>query len=143
MILAGHDATVAKWVSEKLGCSFHNVVLAPGVIDDTGLLIGGAVLSDHSRFDVELTYYGPGTVSIRLARLLAKFVFEDLGCERCTMRVPRTNKAMLRGAPKIGFQHEGLARRLYGPGKKNDAVLFGLLREDAGRLLRKPTHVNA
>lgn len=134
-LLFGHDRVVAEWVGKNLEIEFRNIVFAVGTLDPRGRLTGGGVLHDHSRYDVELTCFGPGAMRAALFRALARLTFVELECLRCTLRIPRRRGRLVGGALKLGFKHEGLVRRLYGPHRADDAIIMGLLRRDAGRFL--------
>lgn len=134
--LLGHDEIVARWVEERMGLKFLGLGGAIGVLDEAGKLIGGHVLHNHSKYDVELTSYGPESFSPTLVRLIAFLAYRDLDCRRMTARVPRRNKPLVRALPKFGFRHEGLVRRLYGLSRMDDALLFGMLESEATRFLK-------
>lgn len=134
-LVFGHDASVAEWASEKLEkADFQRILSAVGIINHQGELSGAGVLHHHSRFDVELS--GVGEITHTLFKALLHIAFINANVERVTVRVPRRNKKVLRVTQKYGFQHEGVQRRLYGPHKADDCVVFGLLRKDADRYLK-------
>lgn len=132
-----YDHELTGWLTDRLGLAGLGGILLGciGVLDDYDELAGVAALHNWTKHDIEVTYYGPGYLSIGLVRFIARAVV-DAGCERCTLRVPRRNKRVLRALPKLGFTHEGIQRRLCGPLKADDGILFGMLRSEASRFLR-------
>lgn len=138
-LLFGHDKTVADWASKRTGASLRAWHHAVGVLDREGGLIGAASFHDMNGANVELCFHGPGAVSAAVVRELARFVFDGLGVTRVTARTPRGNKIVTRHLPRWGFKYEGTLRRYYGNAKRLDAILFGLIREDAGWLLGDPS----
>lgn len=136
-LLFGHDRTVADWASKQTGAPVRNWHHAVGVIDRDGLLVGAATFHDMNGSNVEFCFYGPGSVSVSIMRGLVAFAFGALGASRVTARTPRGNKLIARHLPRWGFKFEGVMRRYYGNAKRLDALMFGLLREDAGMWMGK------
>lgn len=125
---------MAEWVGRQLGLDLSRHAGAIGIIDERGILLGGSALTNRTRFDVEVLL--SGTVTVGLTKATFRLAFEVLGVLRVTARVARRNKQMVRALPRLGFSHEGLARRLCGPTRNDDAILFGLLRSEAARYLK-------
>lgn len=65
------------------------------------------------------------------ARLLQRYLFEELGFHRLELACYGFNDRAIRHAERVGFVREGVKRRAYfRHGEWQDAVEFGLLRED-------------
>ena len=65
------------------------------------------------------------------ARLLQRHLFHELGFHRLELACYGFNERAIRHAERAGFVREGVKRRAYlRHGEWQDAVLFGLLRED-------------
>ena len=65
------------------------------------------------------------------ARLLQRYLFEELGFHRLELACYGFNERAIRHAERVGFVREGVKRRAYlRHGEWQDAVQFGLLRED-------------
>ncbi|HVU79097.1 MAG TPA: GNAT family protein [Gaiellaceae bacterium] len=65
------------------------------------------------------------------ARLLQRILFDELGYHRLELACYGFNDRAIRHAERSGFVREGVKRRAYlRHGEWQDAVLFGLLRED-------------
>jgi RimJ/RimL family protein N-acetyltransferase len=140
-LVFGHDKTVADWVDKKFGYPSAPYSHAIGIIDKSGALIGGAVFRDWNGFNIELAYYGPGSVTPSLFRQIAKFCFEHLKVTRVTARTLRANKIVNQGLPKLGFHFEGVSKRYYGPTKSKDAINYVFLREDFDRMMERWSNV--
>lgn len=139
-LIFNHDRDVAEWAAKELDSNFLGFVIAIGVIDDeTRSLIGAAVLHNWSFNDIELSIVGKMTPE--LLRAAALIAFTKVG--RVTIRVPRAKKRILKAAVKYGFRLEGTIRRLYGPFKRHDGVVFGLLKSEAGRFIKGLENVSA
>ena len=65
------------------------------------------------------------------ARLLQRYLFDELGFHRLELACYGFNERAIRHAERAGFIREGVKRRAYlRHGEWQDAVQFGLLRED-------------
>lgn len=135
-LLFGHDKTVADWVSKKQGKPLRNWHHAVGILDKDGLLIGCASFHDFNGSNIEICYFGPGSPTASIARGLMRFAFEGLKVSRVTARTPRANKRIIQALPAFGFKMEGVMKHYYGPFKRFDAIVFGLLASDATRFIR-------
>ena len=84
---------------------------------------------------MELSFYGPGAVTASVVRQLMRYAFDWLKVNRVTAKTPRQNKTVICGLPSFGFRMEGVMRHYYGPVKRLDAIVFGLLKADAIRFM--------
>jgi RimJ/RimL family protein N-acetyltransferase len=133
------DREIAEWASKELNSNFLGFVIAIGVTNDKGELVGAAILHNWSFNDIELSIVGKITKDLMLA--VATIAFSRVG--RVTIRIPRRKKRILKAAVKFGFRLEGTIRRLYGPYKRDDGIVFGLLKEEAGRYIKGLENVSA
>lgn len=97
-------------------------------------IVAAIAFNGYTGTNVDVSFAGKKELSVRVIRVGMTFAFRDLGVLRMTARTRRGNKSLTRGLPKIGFKFEGVMRSYYGPRKRDDAVQFGLLAEDAERL---------
>lgn len=129
-ILTGHDAEVAAWVAGHLDADLYRIHSAIGVIEDredaTSELIGGAVLHNWSKYDIEMSYFGPMTFSPNMGRAIAEAALAA-GVQRMTIRIRRSARRLGAHLMAAGWRYEGIQRRLYGPEKADDAILYGML----------------
>lgn len=131
------DAIIAEWAKDKYKAGLDPWWHCIGIVDRASQIVGAASLHYYNGSNVELCYWGPRTLTPSVASAIAVFCFGIMGVNRVTCRTPRSNKIVARHLPKLGFKVEGLARRFYGPLKRDDAILFGLTVDDAQRLLRR------
>jgi len=110
--------------------------MALGLADDAGTLVGGIMFSGYNGSDVEVHFYGPGTLTRRIVRLIFMLAAKHFNVNRVTIRTRKDH--MARGVQKLGAIYEGTCRRLYGP--SDDDVHAGrqyaFLRETIDRLAR-------
>lgn len=131
-LVFGHDSVIAKWASDRLGGShFLGEVKAIGLVNAAGDLVGATVLHNASKFDIEMSIVGKPSKDLLFATAHLAFTC----AERITVRIPRRKSRVMKAAVKYGFRLEGTIRRLYGPYKKDDGVIFGLLRKEATRYI--------
>lgn len=134
-LLFGEEKTVADWASAMFGHPLRNWYFAQGIVDKAGVLRGAATWHDMNGSNIELCFYGPGAMSADIARALMRFAFDEIKVNRISAKTQRGNKIIARALPSFGFRFEGIARRYYGPTKKLDAVMFGLLADDARKFI--------
>lgn len=141
-LLYGHDKEVAKWVGEKAKQPFSEEYLetdplpyrSVGILDSAGTLVAGFVFSGHNRHTMELSVAGSG-VRLRSGWSAAlDYVFGTAACSRLQIHTRRSNKRVLRQLAKLGFKHEGTARRFYGD---EDAICYALTKNDLAAFREK------
>ena len=112
--------------------------LGLAIVDrDTGDLLGGiGLVVDGRHRKAEVGYWvAAGArrrgVATRAARLVSRWALEELGIERVELLANPANEPSQRVARAAGFAREGLLRgyRLR-KGRREDLVMFSLLRED-------------
>lgn len=135
-LLFDHDKEVSLWVGKKLDVEFHKVLAAIGVLAKDGTLIGGAVLHDHTRYDVELTYFGLNTFTPTMVKAIAYTIFVYHKLTRVSLTIARKKKRLRKVIGKFGFSYEGIRRRYYGLGQGNDGIQYGMLKEECRFLKR-------
>lgn len=134
-LVAGHDAEVARWAGEQLGVHFVQPFTALGVVTDKGL-VGASVFNDYYRGgNVEWTYVGSGSLRPGMLRELASYCFVQLGASRVTAKTRRSNAVVRKLLPRAGFSFEMTQKRYFGPSKGDDALVYVLFKEDAGKWL--------
>ena len=115
--MLGQDAAVAQWLGDKFGGEVLGPQWAPGIVDAKGQLRGGFIIRANSGTTCELTLYSDGAVTHGVMRGVSHYVFETLGFVRCVIHTKKTNTAMKRAAPKLGFRFECTAWNFYGIGE--------------------------
>lgn len=128
-VLWGHDDDVVKFVSDRLGIALFPPYTGIGLLDEDGILIGGAVFTNYTKFNIDGTIYAPGKLSRHIVRALAHFCFVHCGVLRVTVKTRRSNLRVTKMLPKFGFAYEATLRRYFGPQKPDDAIQFRLDRE--------------
>ena len=137
-LLAGHDGIVADWVGKRLGGRFVPPIVGLGIIDRCGTLRGGFIIRAQNDSTCELSLYSEGVLTHGVMRTMFRILFQGLRFSRCVIHTPKTNRAMKRAAPKLGFRFECAARNFYGDGA--DGLQFSMTPETCRWLIRK-SHV--
>lgn len=132
-LVCGNDALIVQWTFETFGVICTGTNLAVGIVED-GKIVAAAFFQAHNGPDIELSYYGPGTMTLGIVKGLAKIAVDHFGVSRVTARTAKSNKEAARGFRKIGFVYEGLRHHGYG---EQDAVMYGLFGARLARLAGK------
>lgn len=130
------DEMVASWVGERLGVQIQPPYTAIGMTRDGMDLCAGAVFNDFTGSNVEMTVASIG-VSKGFVCAVARYVFGQLAVNRLSIKTKRSNKAVQRLAPRLGFKFEGISARYFGPTKADDAIRYVLFPEDARKWLNE------
>jgi len=134
--ILGHDVEVAHWAFSTFNFAPTAFCMAVGIAEKGNGLVAACLFHAHNGPDVELSYYGPGTLTLETVRGIAKIAVEHLGVSRITARTARNNK-LRKNIHKIGFEFEGVRRCGYG---EHDALMYGLYGKNLARLAGKALH---
>lgn len=129
----GYDQDIAAWTFETFNMPPCRYEMAIGIIEN-GSLVGSILWQGFRGHDIEISYYGPKTMTLGIARTCARMAVDHFGVSRVSARTARTNKVMTRGIKKIGFEFEGICHNAYG---ETDAIMYGLYGKNLARLAGK------
>jgi RimJ/RimL family protein N-acetyltransferase len=116
-----------RFIDGVLGCKMSEPFTGLVVLED-GHVLGAVVLNNYEKgLTVDLTVAGYGAFGIREVRTIARYIFEQLGCQRITAVIRPDNYKVLYTLVQLGFKQEGRLRRRY---KDCDGLLFGITREE-------------
>lgn len=135
-LLVGYDRDVARWVGERLGIASFDPCTAIGVCNEDGL-IAGVVYNGYREVNIEMTIASssPRWCMRGILAGLFWYPFEQLGLARVTAIAERSNQPVRAFLGRLGFREEGVMRRAFRNG--NDAVIYGMLREECRWIGRK------
>lgn len=117
---------LAEWAAQQLGIVIPEPYIALGIVNRAGVVSGVIILNDYTLHNIEISAAGRGAFTPAVIRQLSRYVFNQLGCERVTLRTKRSNKE----ARKVLGRHftfEATLSRFYG---KEDAFLFRMRRDE-------------
>lgn len=122
---------VGQYVSEKTGME-----LAPGmyqafmIVSDDKDFVGGVVFTNFRKTDIEVSCASESAAAWRdrVPHAIFKYIFDQLGCVRCTSITVKGNKKARAFLEALGFQLEGNIRLGYHGDR--DALIYGLLRSE-------------
>lgn len=135
-LIYGQDQAVANWTLENFGVSGRKAEMIVGIVDQ-GQIVGSIMWHSWRMHDIEISYYGPDTMTLGIARHCARVAIDHFGVSRVTACTPKSNKTMTRKVGKIGFQYEGVVHARYGD---EDGVMYGLYGINLARLAGKGLH---
>lgn len=122
---------VAQYVGEKTGAVFTpGMYQALMVVNSNGEFCAGVVVSEYRTIDCQMSVAAetPAVWRPHVLRAVFNYVFNQLGCVRCTATTRKTNmkaRAFLEG---LGFKLEGNLRKGFDGVK--DSLIYGLLAEE-------------
>jgi hypothetical protein len=135
-LVFGEDELVANWVGVNLGLTIVPPYTAIGGTLDGQSLVIGAVFNKWNGSNIEITLYGPGALRRGAIRAIYHYTFAQLGAQRVSATTRRSNKLMCRKLHKLSFEFEGVAKRFYGPTRKDDGLRFVLFPAAAERWIK-------
>lgn len=140
-LLVGKDELVAAWAFSKFGLHPTPINRGLGILNPEGKLLGAILLQSFNGTNIELSYYGPRTVSAGIVRSIAKIIISEFNAARVTVVTSGKNRRLMRSLLKFKFRLEGSQRRYYGHKdcKRNTGVRFVLFREDIENIAKLKT----
>lgn len=124
MIDLEHQELHRAYLQQRLGCE-----LQPDAqfIANTSPY-GVSAFERWNGSDVEIHFAGErGFLTRQFLRGCARYVFDQLGCDRVTGRLPADRPAGKVIAERTGFVHEGTLRRGH---NGTDILIYGMLKEE-------------
>ena len=134
LILVGERERVRDFVCSRIrDCAVTDRYEALGAVDQDGTIIGGFVFYDWRRApgggDIMLAAAGSGPwVTRGNLRAWFSYPFVQLGCNRMSSVVAKSNRLSRDMTERLGFRREGCVRGSFGPGR--DGILYGLLAQE-------------
>lgn len=122
---------VGAWVAEKTGMELRpGTYQALMVVNDDGNFIAGVVITNFRGTDCEISCASESAMAWRphVCAAVFKYIFEQLGCVRCTSITTKRNKRARGFLEALGFALEGNLRLGYDG--THDALIYGLLRSE-------------
>lgn len=121
------SSLVVAYVSEQVGAEVDDNGIALAILSDQDEFVGGIVLTNFSGFDIQfqLASETPMAWQDNVIRYVFDYVFNQLGCVRCTGVTKKGNRKARAFLEGLGFQLEGNVRLGYDGIK--DALVYGLL----------------
>ena len=129
-LVAGRDEEIAEWTFDTFRMRPVQYDMAIGIVDG-GRLVGSILWHAYTGNDIEISYYGPKTMTLGIARAMARMAMDYWKVSRVSAKTSRSNKTMTRGVKKIGFEYEGIKHLAYG---HEDAVMYGLWGKNLAKL---------
>jgi RimJ/RimL family protein N-acetyltransferase len=146
-LIIDNDQMIAAWAYDRFNIYPQPVNKAFGILDRYGNLIGGILFQNFNGCNVELSYYGPNTLTPGIVRAIARTAIEFFNAARLTVVTSQRNRRLIKSLLKIGFKLEGIQRCFYGheDNKRNTGVRLAAFRDRLSRVAYKttPEHKNA
>ena len=119
---------VVAYAERQLNLKFAQPHIGIGFLTDAGKPLCAAILNHYGDANCELSMVSePGGITRGVLRFLAVYVFDQMNCNRLTVRTRRQNKAVARMARRCGFTFECVAKGWY---HDADAVVYRMLKTE-------------
>jgi RimJ/RimL family protein N-acetyltransferase len=140
-LLLDQDQLVMAWARKTFRLWPQPVDKAIGIIGGGGNLVGVCFFQGFNSVNVDLSYYGPNTLTSGIVKFIAQTVAEEFKAARLTVVTSQRNRRLIKSLLKIGFKIEGVQRRFYGhhDNKRNTAVRLVVFRERIDEVINKFT----
>ena len=130
------DNRVAAWIYAKYNLFKMPINRALGIVETDGTLVGGIILQNYNGINIELSYYGPYTLTPGIVRSIARIGIAEFNVGRATVITSKKNKRLMRSLQRFGWRLEGTQRCFYGQQDctRNTGVRFVMFREQIDRI---------
>jgi hypothetical protein len=118
------------WAKEIMEAALVRKICEPfmGLVVKHGLRpVGAIIFNNYDQQDIHFTCVLSAPIGMRDSRYVARYVFKQLGCRRCTAVTSEWNLAARRALLQLGFKFEGRLREHYDDG---DGLVYGMLRSE-------------
>lgn len=132
----GKLTLLCRYLSERVDCTFEaDSSQGFAIISEEGVFFGGVVVS-NIRFhegkpvdcEVSIGVESPIALKPEPMRAIFDYIFNQLGCVRCTAITKKNNTKARSFLEAFKFELEGKVRKGYDG--ERDALIYGLLAED-------------
>ena len=138
-LVIDNDQFIASWAYERFNIFPQPVNRAFGISDSFGNLVGGILFQNFNGYNVELSYYGPSTLTPGIVRVIARTTIEFFNASRLTVVTSQRNKRLIKSLIKMGFKLEGVQRCFYGhkDNRRNAGVRLAAFRDQLNKVAYK------
>jgi RimJ/RimL family protein N-acetyltransferase len=144
-LLHNADDAVAHWAFQAFRLAPSKFDMAVGIVSPEGALAGAILFQAYNGHNVEVSYYGPHTMTPGIIRTITQIAIQHFGASRLTAVTSKRNKRFMRGLLKLGFVLEGHMHRYYGDRDcpRNTGVRLVMWRERLEQIARLTQEIKA
>lgn len=137
-LLLGSDAAIAEKLFASNKQPQYKYDRCVGLVDNSKGLVGAILFHNWNGSNVELSYYGHGTLTLGVIRCLARYINCTFDPSRLTVTVSKRQKTLQRSVQRLGFKLEGTQRCYYGKidCTRNTGIRFVMFRDRLDVLAR-------
>ena len=96
--------------------------------EEGGRVLGVAAVYNFDGRSCEAAWCGDkGWMTLGFLNLLHDYIFNQLGCARCTALIDASNETAIKQAERVGFKREGCLRE---GAEDGDVYVYGMLKKD-------------
>lgn len=126
---------LGNWYANKLKFDFSPPFSAVGFLNENGIQ-GAALFSDYNGSNIEMHYYGPRCVTRQNFKVVLDYVFNQLKCNRFTVKPYRKDKILIDIVKRLGFIYEGELKNYYGIKSEEDAIIYYMTKIEANKWIK-------
>lgn len=112
-ILIDADSLVADWYFKEHQSRPVAIEKAVGLVCEN-VLVGAIIFHYWNGSNIEVSYYGPGTMTVGIIRYISRVCLDEFDAARLTVVAKKKDKKWIRSLMKFGFRLEGAQRCYYG-----------------------------
>lgn len=120
-----------KWYREQLGKDITPWAPTLGVLDNNSNILGVFFFTEYNGSNIEIHAQAEKCLTRAVIKFILNYVFNQLKCNRLTIKPFRREKRVIKAMIKVGFKYEGILKSYYGLTKGEDAVVYVMHRTDA------------
>ena len=95
-----------------------------------------ALFTDYTGSNIELHLVSEGGLNRTIMKTVGNYVFNQLKCNRLTVKTRVSKSAVTDIYDKVGFKYEATLKNYYGSNQVEDALQYVLTREDAVKWIK-------
>lgn len=124
---------LAACFTQQTGVCFYTAYTAIGYVTDR--YQGVAVFTDFTGSNIELHYVGK-VLTRAIMRSIGNYVFNQLKCNRLTVKTRASSSYVTDYYTRIGFEYECTLKDYYGLGTVEDAIAYVMTRKQASKWIK-------
>src|ERR1700689_4708079 len=101
-LVIGEDSIVAQWAFSTFNFYPTPFNRALGIVNNDRIVVGAILLQNYNGTNIELSYYGPRTLSVGIARAIARLVMGEFNVSRVTVVTSKRNRRLMQSLSKFG-----------------------------------------
>ena len=116
------------WFDEQIGYKTQMLFTYITWVEN-GKIVATAMYEGYKKGSIELHFLTKTPLTRAILRDIFYYPFDSLGVNVVFIKFPRYNTKSLTTVAKVGFKYVATIPEFFGPGKKNDGLIFTINKE--------------